>query len=230
MKVTVHYFAGAKDAAGCANETFEVAQGSTIAQLREALPGARDRLRAVLNTCRFAQGDDFATEDEPLRDGETIYVLPPVSGGAGGGAVQSQANQMNAMLLTRSIAVGEAATLLKTQGSGAITTFCGIVRDHSKGRSVQFLDYEAHPPLAIKEMQRIAEESIAQHGLVDARVLHRIGHLEIGEVAVDIAVSSAHRKEGFDGCRYIIEELKKRVPIWKKETDDEGSEWVSTGP
>ena len=133
-------------------------------------------------------------------------------------------------MVERVVAVGEASALLQTQGAGGIATFTGVVRDHSQGKQVKFLDYEAHVPLAEKELERIVAEAMDLHGLVDARVLHRIGHLEIGEVAVDIAVAAAHRGEAFAGCRHIIEELKKTVPIWKKETDVEGSAWVTPTP
>ena len=198
--------------------------GVTIGELRKLLPAGRERLANMLPTCRMAIDDDFASEGDAVGDGQVVYVLPPVSGGAG------QPVALRAEVVTRPVRVSEATEHLATGGAGAIATFCGIVRDHSKGRSVKYLDYEAHEALAAKEMHRIATEAITKHELTDAYVIHRIGHLEIGEVAVDIAVSSPHRAESFAGCRYIIEELKKRVPIWKKETDDQGAEWVSQGP
>ncbi len=223
----VRYFAGARDAAGCNSEAIVVPAETTVAQLRELLPGDRQRLRNILPTCRVAIDDDFAFDRDVIPAGAVVYILPPVSGGAG--SSPKAVTPLRAELVERPVAIGEASQRVNTQGAGAIATFCGVVRDHSKGRDVRYLDYEAHAPLAVKEMHRIATEAVAKHDLVDAFVIHRIGHLEIGEVAVDIAASSAHRAESFAGCRYIIEELKQRVPIWKKETDTEGSEWVSQG-
>lgn len=233
MSVEVRYFAGARDAAGCSQERFECAADVTVAELRRLLPGDRERLRKILPTCRFALGDDFAFDRDLVADGTVVYVMPPVSGGAGqGGAGQGgrQANSLRAELVERQVTVGEASGRIRTDGAGAVATFCGIVRDHSKGRKVLYLDYEAHAALALKEMARIADEAVAKHALVDAFVIHRIGHLEIGDVAVDIAASGAHRAEAFAGCRHVIEELKKSVPIWKKETGEGGAEWISQGP
>ena len=224
MKVQVRYFAGSRDAAGCSAEEIECPDGATVAVLRQVLPRDRGRLSRMLTTCRVALDDDFAHDDDVIAEGQVAYILPPVSGGAGQAIQRSRAE-----LVTRPVAVGEASGKVRTAGAGAIATFCGVVRDHSKGRKVQFLDYEAHEALAVKEMARIADEAVVKHDLVDAHVVHRIGHLEIGDVAVDIAASSAHRAESFAGCRYIIEQLKERVPIWKKETDEQGSEWVSQG-
>lgn len=223
INIEVRYFAAARDAAGCAVESFDCPGVTTVAQLRDLLPGGRDRLRRLLPQCRFAIGDEFADEADVLKPAAVVYVMPPVSGGVGAGERQ------RADLVTRTVQVGEASSRVLSPRAGAIATFCGIVRDHSHGRQVVCLDYEAHEVLARKEMARIADEAVAKHGLIDAFVVHRIGHLEIGDVAVDIAASSAHRAEAFAGCRYIIEELKKRVPIWKKETDEAGAQWVSQG-
>lgn len=228
MNIEVRYFAGAKDAAGCDREQVACPDGTTVAALVSVLAGDRPRLARMLGTCRIALDDDFALDTDVIADGQVVYVLPPVSGGVGAGGA-AKTPRIRAALVSRPVSMGEASDKVLTDGAGAVATFCGVVRNHSKGRSVRFLDYEAHEVLAVKEMQRICDEAVSKHGLVDAQVVHRIGHLEIGEVAVDIAASSAHRVAAFDGCRYVIEELKKRVPIWKKETDEAGSEWVSQG-
>ncbi|MCO4760439.1 MAG: molybdenum cofactor biosynthesis protein MoaE [Myxococcales bacterium] len=221
----VQYFASARDAAGVHDDAFDFVDGESIAEFRLRLAARHPPLGRILRSCRLAQGDSFAREKDLMVPGAEIAVLPPVSGGAGAAIAPSRAQ-----VVERVVAVGEATGLLETKGAGGICTFTGIVRDHSQGKQVAFLDYEAHVPLAEKELERIVAEAIALHGLVDARAIHRIGHLEIGEVAVDIAVSSAHRAESYEGCRHIIEELKKSVPIWKKETDTAGSSWVTPTP
>ena len=198
--------------------------GTTVGELRSLISEGRERLGAILPTCRIAVGDDFATDADVLADGAEVFVLPPVSGGSG------VAEPGRVAVVDRDIAIGETTRLLKTEGAGGIAVFTGVARNHSLGRAVQCLDFEAHVPLAEKELGRIVDEATERFGLVDARVLHRIGHVGLGEVAVDIAVASAHRKEAFAGCRYIIDELKKRAPIWKKETDDGGAEWVTPTP
>lgn len=224
--ITVHYFASARDAARCGSESLPWLAGETVAAFRLRLVVHRPDIARVLASARVARNDDFATEEDTIAAGDSLYVLPPVSGGAGAAAGPPR----RAWVVDRPIAVGEAAQLLNTAGAGAIATFTGITRNVSQGKEILHLDFEAHVPLATKELGRIADAALLRFGLVDARVLHRIGHAPIGEVAVDIATSAAHRAEAFDGCRFIIDELKKTVPIWKRETTAEGSVWVSSTP
>ena len=108
--------------------------------------------------------------------------------------------------------------------------FIGTVRDSTKGRTVKHLEYEAYESMAVKEMQKIVDEAFKKWPVQNILIHHRTGILKPGETAVVIAVSAAHRDAAFDACRYIIETLKKTVPIWKKEVFEDGEEWVSPNP
>ena len=111
---------------------------------------------------------------------------------------------------------------------GAVASFVGIVRDHDDGRRVRKLHYECYLSMADKMMAKLVAEAKERWDIQEVRVLHRVGTLEIGEVAVAIAVASAHRQEAFEACRFLMERIKKEVPIWKKEFyEDGGNEWVS---
>lgn len=113
------------------------------------------------------------------------------------------------------------------RASGSVVAFWGRVRDQNEGRAVTGLEYSAYPELAVKEGKRIVEEAISRFGLDAARAVHRLGNLSIGDAAVVVEVASGHRGEGFDACRWIIDEIKARVPIWKCEHYAEGDrEWV----
>jgi molybdopterin synthase catalytic subunit len=120
------------------------------------------------------------------------------------------------------------AAPLEDVRAGALATFEGRVRNHNEGREVLALEYEAYEALAVAEGKRLVEEAIEKTGAISARCVHRVGRLELGEAAVWIGVAGAHRKEALKACEYIIEELKKRVPIWKKEHYADGeSGWVN---
>ena len=125
----------------------------------------------------------------------------------------------------------DAAALLREAGDssdGAVLGFVGIVRDHNDGRAVGHLDYEAYEEMAERTLAAIVEEARARWEVGEIRVVHRIGRLEIGDASVVIAVSSPHRDASYQASRYVIEELKKRVPIWKREGYlDGGSEWLA---
>ena len=114
------------------------------------------------------------------------------------------------------------------RSSGALASFVGIVRDHDHGRAVKSLYYDCYRSMAEKMIGTLIRETRVRWGVQKAKISHRIGHLEIGDVAVAIAVSSAHRAEAFDACRFLIEQIKEKVPIWKKETFEDGAnEWVA---
>ncbi|MEZ4488281.1 MAG: molybdenum cofactor biosynthesis protein MoaE [Cyanobacteriota/Melainabacteria group bacterium] len=117
---------------------------------------------------------------------------------------------------------------LKNDAAGAVVTFEGRVRDHNDGKAVDHLVYESYEKLAVKEAEAILKEARERYPVLEAHCVHRVGKLEIGEVAVWVAVASAHRKEAFDACEFIIDSIKHRLPIWKKETYSDGSyEWVN---
>ncbi len=111
-------------------------------------------------------------------------------------------------------------------GDGAIAVFLGTVRDQSAGRRVLYLEYQAYAPMAESEMARIEREAIARFGVSRVALVHRTGRLEIGEASVGIAVASPHRAQALEACRWVIDELKRSVPIWKKEHFEDGSVWV----
>ncbi len=113
---------------------------------------------------------------------------------------------------------------------GAVALFLGRVRDHARGREVERLDYEAYGGMAEAEMTALAETARREHGAAKVALVHRVGRLEIGDVAVAVAVSSAHRPEAFAACRWLIDTLKERVPIWKKERYEDGEEWIAEHP
>ncbi len=115
-------------------------------------------------------------------------------------------------------------------GAGGIVVFVGTVRDQTKGKTVKHLEFESYEPMAIKEMQKIADDAVEKWGLHKMVIHHRVGLVPITEEAVVIACSSAHRKEAFAACEYAIDTLKETVPIWKKEIFEDGEVWVSAHP
>ena len=117
-------------------------------------------------------------------------------------------------------------SLVGAKGDGAVVTFAGLVRNHNQGRQVQFLEYEAYEPLAIRALQRIVDEARELWSGARVAVHHRLGRLEIGEASIVIAAASAHRADAFAACRYTIERVKQIVPIWKREHFDGGDVWL----
>jgi molybdopterin synthase catalytic subunit len=119
---------------------------------------------------------------------------------------------------------------MKAGGDGAVCVFDGIVRDNTRGRRTLYLDYEAYREMALKQMRGLAEQAVEQFGVRDVALVHRLGRLMVGETSVLIVVASAHRGAAFDACRWLIDTLKKTVPIWKKETFADGAVWADGEP
>ena len=128
------------------------------------------------------------------------------------------------------IPADEIVSAIKQGGDGAVCIFDGIVRDNTRGRRTLYLDYEAYREMALEQMRALAAEATARFGVRQIVLVHRLGRLQIGETSVLIAVASAHRGAAFDACRWLIDTLKKTVPIWKRETFADGVVWADGEP
>ena len=137
---------------------------------------------------------------------------------------------MRVEIVDTPVAVDAIVTEIKAGSDGAICTFDGIVRDNTRGRKTLYLDYEAYREMALEQMRTLATEATARFGVRDVSIVHRLGRLTVGETSVLIVVASAHRGAAFDACRWLIDTLKKTVPIWKKEQFEDGALWADGEP
>ena len=218
MKVTLLYFAAARERAGVPRETVELREGATAADARDAACAAHPGLRAIAERLRLAVDQEFAPLDRLLRDGAEVAFIPPVSGGAGPHRISDGP-----------LAVDAPIAAVAGTDCGAIVTFVGTVRANNRGRAVVRLEYEAYPEMALRVFARIEEEARARWPGTRVAIHHRIGSLDPGAVSVVIAAASPHRADAFSASRLAIEELKKDAPIWKREHYQDGSEWVGLG-
>jgi len=214
-QVTVLLFALAREAVGQGQVQVRLEGGRTVRTLRQALAAAYPDLRPLLSRTMVAVNQAYADDDTPVQPGDEIAVIPPVSGG-----------RALALVTEEALDLGELVRAVSHPGAGGIVTFLGVVRDENQGRRVLFLEYEGYRPMAVRELEAITTEVEAGWPGCRVAVAHRTGRLEIGEAAVAIAVAAAHRAEAFEACRQVIEALKGRVPIWKKEHFEGGEVWV----
>ena len=128
------------------------------------------------------------------------------------------------------IAAEAIVAAMKAGSDGAVCVFDGIVRDNTRGRKTLYLDYEAYREMALEQMRRLSAEAMERFGVRDVAMVHRLGRLMVGETSVLIVVASAHRASAFEACRWLIDTLKKTVPIWKKETFADGAVWADGEP
>jgi len=230
----VRAFASYREAIGTHSVRLDVPERSTPVQVWERLLAAYPRLLGLPRPHAFAINEEYVQEGHALRELDELILLPPVSGGASKSSQSSQSSQSTRStetyveLVERTIDVNTLLRRVQHPQAGAVVLFLGTVRDTDRGQHVKFLDYEAYKPMAIKEMNRVAEEARRRWPVLGIAIVHRLGHLEVGDISVAIAVSSEHRKEAFEAGRHAIDSLKQTVPIWKKEVWDAGEAWIGS--
>ncbi|MGA3069336.1 MAG: molybdenum cofactor biosynthesis protein MoaE [Terracidiphilus sp.] len=234
MQVRVLPFGVLKDWLGSSAATVDLPEGATVAELLERLSAgqAAPQTAQLLRGIAVSVNDEFAGAAQVLRAGDEVGLLPPVSGGcarAAGGNGQSE-DRPAAALTREPIDAERLIAAAKSREDGAVVVFDGMVRNNSRGRQTLYLDYEAHDQLAVKQMKALVEEALDRFGIRDAFIVHRLGRLQVGETSVLIVVMAAHRGPAFDACRWLIDTLKKTVPIWKKETFADGTVWAAGEP
>lgn len=218
MKVKVKFFAILRERAGTGEITEELSEGSTVAELWRAVQRRYPQLNLPGIRLLYAVNQNYVAADHQLNEHDEVVFIPPVSGGS--------AKMFR--LTEKSIDLQQLVRDVADPGAGAIATFIGTTRNSNEGRSVVALDYDGYREMAEKELARIGAEARAKWPICRIAIVHRLGPVQIGEASVMIAVSSAHREAAFAACRFAIEEIKKTVPIWKKEAYEGGEIWIGT--
>jgi molybdopterin synthase catalytic subunit len=232
MHVTVHHFGVLKDLLGASASALELPDGATVSELLARLRGGP--AAPALSGIAVSVNAEYATGPKVLRDGDEVGLLPPVSGGASPTAAnghESSDKPSPFISLTReAIDAERLIAAAKRDEDGAVVVFDGIVRNNTRGRMTLYLDYEAYEEMAEKQMSELALEAITRFGVRSATIVHRLGRLVVGETSVLIVVASAHRAQAFEASRWLIDTLKKTVPIWKKETFVDAAVWAAGEP
>jgi len=229
MKIRVLYFAVFREKLGREDDVLSLPEGSHVRDAIAVLSGRHDGIAKLSGKFRVAVNEDFADDDRLLADGDELALIPPVAGGAERIDGPPGAGR-HVQLLATPLSLDRCIAAVSGPGMGGIVTFTGMVRRHSRGTIVEHLEYEAYGTMAVREMTRLCDEIEAEIAGTKLAVEHRMGRLEVGDIAVVIAAAAPHRAEAFTACRAMIDRLKDRVPIWKKEVGDDGAEWIGLGP
>ena len=226
MRVRVIFFGMLKDAAGKSSETIDLPANSSLRDLLAQFEARIPKLKEMLPSLAVAINQQYAGPDAKLNENDEVALLPPVSGGAPDDVNKTpRASIVHLPIDTQSILNG-----LKRGEDGAALVFEGIVRNQTRGRKTLYLDYEAYEEMALQQMESLTTQALQQFPIRDVAIVHRLGRLEIGETSVLIVVVSAHRAAAFDACRWLIDTLKRTVPIWKKEHFEDGAVWADGEP
>jgi molybdopterin converting factor subunit 1 len=229
MRVRVLFFGALREAAVPATAV-DLPNGATGGDLLAALAALHPAVAAMQSALALAVNQEYARRDTVLRDGDEVALLPPVSGGQEGSIPSAESDGVRVVLQREPIATQALICGITAPADGAVLTFEGVVRDNSRGRRTLYLDYEAYEPMARSEMEKLAAAAMGRFAIRSVTIVHRIGRLEIGEASVCIVVAAAHRGAAYDASRFLIDTLKRTVPIWKREHFEDGAVWVDGEP
>jgi molybdopterin synthase catalytic subunit len=239
MHVRVLYFGRLKDLAGKSVDTVELPDAATVGDALAHLEARIPRLTDLLGSLAIAVNQQYAGAETKLNEDDEVALLPPVSGGSreaegetlSGQPVRCRRYAARGVSIIRDpIDTQEVLARIKRGEDGAAVVFEGVVRNETRGRKTLYLDYEAYEEMARQQMESLAEQALKHFQIRDVALVHRLGRLEIGETSVLIVVASAHRAAAFDACRWLIDTLKRTVPIWKKEYFEDGAVWADGEP
>ena len=228
LHVTVLLFASLRQAVGTDRLSLEIEPGGKVDDLRRDLIIRYPQAERHFAHARWAVNERFVEPDEPLNDGDTVAAILPVSGG--GEPEPGKPEAIFVELTNDPIDSQALIDRVSTPSCGAVCLFLGTVREFTHDKRTTHLIYEAYPEMALKQMRAILEEAATHWPVPRLGVIHRLGPLGLGEVSIAVAVATPHRGESFEACRWIMDTIKERVPIWKQENWSDGTtEWVHPG-
>lgn len=223
VSIRVLFFGAARDVVDANQLDLLLDAPATVSSAFQNLVGRFAPLERFGRSLLFAVNQEYATPDTLLKENDELAVFPPVSGGS----CDYRCPYDFFELTTEPIDVGQVARRVVLPECGATVTLDGYAREWTKGKRTLYLVYEAYDQMALSEMQRLGAEAHKQFEIAHLGIVHRTGRLEIGDTSVVIAASAPHRKAAFEACEWAIKELKRTVPIWKKEVYEDGEEWVT---
>ena len=217
VSIRVLFFGAARDVVDSNPLALSLEAPATVGSAFQSLVARFSQLERFGRSLLFAVNQEYATPDTQLQENDELAIFPPVSGGGSHDFFE---------LTTEVIDVGEVARRVVLPECGATVTLDGYAREWTKGKRTLYLVYEAYDAMALTEMQRLGVEAHKQFEIAHIGIVHRTGRIDIGETSVVIAASAPHRRAAFQACEWAIKELKRTVPIWKKEIFEGGQEWV----
>jgi molybdopterin synthase catalytic subunit len=227
MQVRLLFFATLKDIVGAREMQLELPPGATVSDVLTRLESNFPRVKDYRPVVLTAVNEEYVDHNAVVQEGDEVAIFPPVSGGEVDSELLTLSRPRELYQITRErIDAQKISRELLRDEDGAICVFEGVVRNNSKGKRTLHLVYEGYEPMALKKLEEIGMFVRQAWDIGCIAIVHRLGHMDIGETSVAVIVTSPHRRAAFDACHYAIDKLKKVVPIWKKEFFEDGEVWI----
>ncbi|HEY1526898.1 MAG TPA: molybdenum cofactor biosynthesis protein MoaE [Candidatus Angelobacter sp.] len=227
MRVRVLLFGQLKDIVGRQEDSLDLESGALLSVVMAHYSSRYPKFQGLTNSIACSINQEYAQGSAVLKEGDEVGLLPPVSGGK---ARMEELRSEHCAIVREPINLQAIRKELEHPEDGSALLFDGVVRNNTRGRRTLYLDYEAYEAMALNEMEKLAQAALESFKVRNVCLVHRLGRLQIGDTSVLIGVASAHRVAAFEACRWLIDTLKRTVPIWKKEYFEDGAVWADGEP
>ena len=232
ININIRLFAAFKELIGKNQIDLSVPENSSVKDVIKTLEASYPEVKNILTISKFAVNMEYQDVEMKLSDGDEITIIMPVSGGAGNNNNDEKSLELSGIdkkilieIIHDKVDTCRVLDFISTPSAGSILLFNGTVRDNEDAKPVKYLFYEAYNEMAIKEMQKLIERVFEDYEVLKVAIIHRIGRIDIGDISISIGVSSPHRKDSYLASKFLIDNIKETVPIWKKETFEDFDKW-----
>ncbi|MHB1546883.1 MAG: molybdenum cofactor biosynthesis protein [bacterium] len=223
ISIKVRLFAAFKEIIGKNQLDLQFNDGSSLKDVIVFINETYPAVKKIIEISKYAVNMEYTdiNDGKKLNDGDEITIIMPVSGGV----FSASETGMYIEITDKKIDYAKVLDFISDASAGSVLLFNGTVRDNDDGKPVEYLYYEAYEEMAVKEIKKLITAAFSKYNILKVCIIHRIGKMEIGETSISIGISSPHREDSYLASKFLIDNIKETVPIWKKEALEEGGRW-----
>ncbi|MDA8401553.1 MAG: MoaD family protein [Deltaproteobacteria bacterium] len=221
ISIKVRLFAALKEIIGKNQLDLQIPEGSTVKDVIAVIEETYPAVKKIIKISKYAVNMEYTETEKKLTEGDEITIIMPVSGGV----YSASETNMHIEITGEKIDDAKVLDFVSDISAGSVLLFNGTVRDNDDGKPVEYLYYEAYEEMAVKEIKKLISAAFNKYNILKVCVIHRTGKMDAGEISISIGVSSPHREDSYIASKFLIDNIKETVPVWKKEMFEEGGRW-----
>ena len=221
ISIKVRLFAALKEIIGKNQLDLQIPEGSTVKDVIALIEETYPAVKKIIKISKYAVNMEYTETEKKMTEGDEITIIMPVSGGV----YSASETNMHIEITGEKIDDAKVLDFVSDISAGSVLLFNGTVRDNDDGKPVEYLYYEAYEEMAVKEIKKLISAAFNKYNILKVCVIHRTGKMDAGEISISIGVSSPHREDSYLASKFLIDNIKETVPVWKKEMFEEGGRW-----